>query len=583
MSINKRLSAKHATWLGALLAMFASGCVAEAGTGDESASESNVSKTTDQLYQLGTAWTSGVVNVCYDTADGNNPTLLASARNIVNATWAAQAKISFVGWGACNYANRTSPFSMVALHFAAGTNGSTSNPPGMHAATGSGSSWAPGVSHVYLTSSDPNFATRFPYEVIHELGHAIGYAHEQERPDNWTGTTPIYCNQTQGSIKSLPGGTYRTPYFDLASVMDYCNPAGFPDVLSNGDIEGIRQTYGNHILFTPGDFNGDGYTDVIITTAGGSYWYYSTGVGTWNVAYTRTDLPLNAVEYVTGDFNGDTKTDVIITTASGSYWYYSTGTGTWNNAYTRTDLPRGYVEYVPGDYNGDGKTDVIITTAGGSYWYYSTGTGTWNSSAYTRTDLPLGNVAYVPGDYDGDGKTDVIITTASGSYWYYSTGTGTWNNAYTRTDLPLGAVAYTPADYDNDGKTDVIISNAGGSYWYYSTGTGTWNNAYTRTDLPLGQALYVPGDFNGDGKSDVIITTSGGSYWYYSTGTGTWNSSAYNRTDLPLGTVAYKVGNFDGVGGKDVIITTAGGSYWYYSTGTGTWNSSAYSRGDLPL
>ena len=336
--------------------------------------------------------------------------------------------------------------------------------------------------------------------------------------------------------------------------------------------------------YTVGDYNGDGKKDVIITNASGSYWYYSTGTGTWNPAYTRTDLPLGSVKYTPGDFNGDGKTDVIITTTSGSYWYYSTGTGTWNtSAYTRTDLLLDQVDYVVADFNADGREDTIIQNSSGSYWYYSTSTlGSFNN-AYTRTDLPAGKARYVPGDFNGDGKKDVIISTTSGSYWYYSTGTGTWNSAaYNRTDLPLQVAEYTPGDFNGDGKTDVIISTATGSYWYYSTGTGTWNSAaYNRTDLPLGSVVYKAADFNGDGKSDVIISNSSGSYWYYSTGTGTWNA-AYTRTDLPWHANAYAPGDFNGDGKSDVIISNVSGSYWYYSTGTGTWNA-AYTRTDLPM
>jgi hypothetical protein len=93
------------------------------------------------------------------------------------------------------------------------------------------------------------------------------------------------------------------------------------------------------VMYTPGDFNGDGKTDLVITTANGSFWYFSNGNGTWSVPYTRSDLPLGAVSFTPGDFNGDGKTDLVITTVNGSFWYFSNGNGTWTVPYTRSDLP----------------------------------------------------------------------------------------------------------------------------------------------------------------------------------------------------------------------------------------------------
>ena len=48
-------------------------------------------------------------------------------------------------------------------------------------------------------------------------------------------------------------------------------------------------------LYVPGDFNGDGRTDLVIQTASGSYWYFSNGDGTWTVHYVRPDLNVDCV------------------------------------------------------------------------------------------------------------------------------------------------------------------------------------------------------------------------------------------------------------------------------------------------
>src|SRR5262249_6901020 len=102
-----------------------------------------------------------------------------------------------------------------------------------------------GTPVVKLVSDDPSPSlTHFKYEVIHEFGHALGFAHEMQRPDNWVGDTPLQCRPTRGdtgTYASAPGGIYLTATYDPNSVMNYCTPAGYPTQLSVGDILGASR------------------------------------------------------------------------------------------------------------------------------------------------------------------------------------------------------------------------------------------------------------------------------------------------------------------------------------------------------
>ena len=76
----------------------------------------------------------------------------------------------------------------------------------------------------------------------------------------------------------------------------------------------------------------------LVSTAAGIGWYFSNGDGTWRVPYSRVDIGLGSAQLTPGDFDGDRRTDVVITTVAGSHWYFSNGNGTWRELTVRSDL-----------------------------------------------------------------------------------------------------------------------------------------------------------------------------------------------------------------------------------------------------
>jgi subtilisin family serine protease len=185
-----------------------------------------------------------------------------------------------------------------------------------------------------------------------------------------------------------------------------------------------------------GDYNGDGKTDLIKQekTTNGNQWmariYLSNGDGTFAAPVNITDMKAfdgRRVDIIPGDFNGDGKTDII--RQERNVWidgfrdteiYLSNGDGTFAAPVNITDMKAfdgRRVDIIPGDFNGDKKTDIIRQER--NVWidgfrdteiYLSNGDGTF-AAPVNITDMKAFDgrrVDIIPGDFNGDGKTDVV-------------------------------------------------------------------------------------------------------------------------------------------------------------------------------
>jgi RHS repeat-associated protein len=146
----------------------------------------------------------------------------------------------------------------------------------------------------------------------------------------------------------------------------------------------------NH-FFTLGDFNADGKVDIFLygyknggTEYDWSDWQVQLSTGTGfdqlNILQKKANLKNDYVRL--GDFNGDGCTDLMVTSLNqswtGTYFYITKNKGTDFVTHTLAGYPVASHSYFVADYNGDGRTDFICTDGESPWWdgyqlYKSTG------------------------------------------------------------------------------------------------------------------------------------------------------------------------------------------------------------------
>jgi len=348
-----------------------------------------------------------------------------------------------------------------------------------------------------------------------------------------------------------------------------------------------------------GDYNNDGFLDILTTGTDVnnnpvSYIFKNNGDGTFT---QLTNISLTGVTHgsaVWGDYNNDGYLDILITGCTDyncnnhvSKIYKNNGDGTFTEqtGILLTGIQDGSVSW--GDYNNDGWLDILIAGATGNYpnnncvskIYKNNGNGTFTEQTnISLTGVDNSSVAW--GDYNNDGYLDIFLTgrlTGGGavSKLYKNNGDGTFTEQSKASFSSFENSSVAWGDYNNDGWLDILASGKGPiTKIYKNNGNGTFTEqtGIALTGIEYGSVAW--GDYNNDGWLDIITAGSNADSYaqlvsniYESNGDGTFTE----QTAISLyGAYAVAWGDYYNDGNLDFLLSACNASKIYKNNSTKT-------------
>lgn len=386
-----------------------------------------------------------------------------------------------------------------------------------------------------------------------------------------------YSNTSGGPYNQIiigANGTSYTPNFNEWGVYYVvCESVKGDDIYTSNEVKvnlpvfseitttGFPGIYMGSMTW--GDYDNDGYIDVLIT-GNNQAKVYKNNNGTFTLSATLQAVSRCSSAW--GDYDNDGDLDILIIGTNARI--YRNDSGTFTNI-SAGIWGMNYASAAWGDYDNDGDLDILC---GGNYRtiIFRNDSGIFNDINAGLTGIYQGSVAW--GDYDNDGDLDILIT--GNSYPGYVSIIYRNDGGYF-TDIVAGLTGVvngsgTWGDYDSDGDLDVLLAgqtySAGFNTKIYRNDNGSF--ADINAVLPGVRSSSVAWcDYDNDGDLDCLITgnnqTLGIISKIFRNDGGMFNDINAGVPGVQYGTSAW--GDYDNDGDMDLLLAgqrTSG----YYST-----------------
>jgi enediyne biosynthesis protein E4 len=337
----------------------------------------------------------------------------------------------------------------------------------------------------------------------------------------------------------------------------------FEDVTEKAGLRG--EGYGMGVA--AGDFDNDGFVDLLVSGVGFNTLYRNRGDGTFEDVTRKSGIPATGWAISPGwfDYDNDGKLDLFIvnyckwnpavepycgdqnhryrTYCHPKYYEGLTDTLLHNNGDgTFTDVSRSSgigaktgkgMALAFADYNNDGLMDVFVTNdTTANFLFRNDGKG-----KFTEVGLAAGVAIIDDGkelssmgtdfrDVDNDGKPDIFVTALANETFplYRNLGNGSFQDVTYRSKM--GSASFTQSgwgngifDFDNDGWKDIFTANGDvqdNTEMFSSRAARQQNQLFVNKADGTFQAISFGGkaqyrgvafgDFDGDGRVDAVVT-----------------------------------------------------------------------------
>lgn len=374
---------------------------------------------------------------------------------------------------------------------------------------------------------------------------------------------------------------------------DVTQQSGLFGTLSQDETKSTGALAGNKFGASWGDFNNDGFPDMLLSYSLKVQLYLNNGDGTFKDVTVASGIQgsNNCVNPSSTwfDYNNDGYLDLHITSwgpCQGTRLYKNNTDGTFTDV--SSILPMTGDQYFflayPFDFNKDGWMDLYISNdlkQSNMLFINQNGISfTEESLAYGLThggdDMGIGI-----GDYNNDGNFDFYVTNIKDNAFYANNGDNTFTNISIEKNLRDTGWAWDTkfVDFDLDGDEDLYVVNG-----YKFAFTGKEYNVYYKNLLIEGQDAFVEigedvnlkdltisvsavdFDYDNDGDVDIFVTNNDSPSYFYENKILNFNENSHlNWFKVVLqGTQS----NRDAIG-TEITLTTANSTIKRYYSGIG--------------